>query len=266
MDERLEKATKELADAVADKSKEAIGKAKNMAENIDAEEINKNVKEISKKTKKELEKHSKKEIAVGAAVIIVLFAILSKIGWANIFAGLLVVDIIFLIYDIVQKKKKRNSIIIMVVLLLLIGVFDRGQGISSVAPKNDLIHVFGKTSGQIEKEYGKASNASLDGEVYMFAYEGWAYFQNISLSTPTIIGLNFGNKTLGGISIGDTKDKVDKIMKKAGLEGGQSTITGGADTLGYGTSKGKYHFDVCFDMNTNTVKSITAYDLNAARG
>lgn len=99
MDERIEKATKELAGAVADKSKEAFEKAKNMAENIDTEEINKNVKEISRKTKKELEKHSKK--AKNASSGIAAF-------W--------------------KKLSKRNKIIVTVVgIVIICGLFSGGK-------------------------------------------------------------------------------------------------------------------------------------------
>lgn len=99
MDERIEKAAKELAGAVADKSKEAFEKAKNMAENIDTEEINKNVKEISEKTKKELEKQSKK--AKNASTGITAF-------W--------------------KKLSKRNKIIVAVVgIIIVCGLFSGGK-------------------------------------------------------------------------------------------------------------------------------------------
>lgn len=107
MDERIEKATKELAGAVADKSKEAFEKAKNMAENIDAKEINKNVKEISKKTKKELEKHSKnaKNASLGTAAF-----------W--------------------KKLSKRNKIIVTVVgIIIICGLFSGGKSAISSGGK-----------------------------------------------------------------------------------------------------------------------------------
>lgn len=115
MDERIEKATKELAGAVADKSKEAFEKAKNMAENIDTEEINKNVKEISRKTKKELEKHSKK--AKNASSGIAAF-------W--------------------KKLSKRNKIIVTVVgIVIICGLFSGGKSAISGGGK-----VTSKESGE----------------------------------------------------------------------------------------------------------------------
>lgn len=99
MDERLDKATKELMGTMADKSKEAFEKAKNMAENIDTEEINKHVKKIGKETKKEFKKHSKKAKNVSS-------------GLAGFWKSL----------------SKRNKIIVAVVgVIIVCGLFSGGR-------------------------------------------------------------------------------------------------------------------------------------------
>lgn len=287
MDEKLKKATEELsnktgkaatrakdkiagqldseqikktAQAAADKSKETVEKVKNMAENIDAGEINKNVKEIGKKTKKELSKHSKKEIAIGIVILLILFAVLSRIGWGIAFEGLLFVSVGILIYDIVKKKKKKYAIVATLALALLTGYFNSNIGIAHVVSEDDLIHVFGKTQQEITQKYGNAKGIeTLDSEVCWIYYDYWAYSLRMDLNRVITLLSTDRDKTLGGISVGDTRKKVDKIMKKAGLK--ETTAVSGADAIGYGTPNDDYHFDVIFDSSTNTVKSIKAYDL-----
>lgn len=235
MDEKLEKAAaqakdkiaeqldreqmKKTAQAVADKSKETFEKARNMAENIDTEEINKNVKEISTKTKEELNKHSKKEIAVGIIIVLVVLAVLSKLGWANVFTWLFLISLAYLIYDVVKKKPKKKAAIATIVFFVLTAVFASGD----VGGKSELMDIYGMTPQEVEKQYGKADSVSealsggiecvYDGGDWSCTYHPAGYVFAIALSS--------GNNTLMGIAIGDTEEKVDKIMNEKGaVEGG----------------------------------------------
>lgn len=229
MDEKLEKAAaqakdkiaeqldreqmKKTAQAVAGKSKETFEKARNMAENIDTEEINKNVKEISTKTKEELNKHSKKEIAVGVIIVLVVLAVLSKLGWGNIFAWLFWISVAYLIYDVVKKKPKKKAVIAAIVFFVLSGVFASG----GVGGKSELMDIYGMTPQEVEKQYGKADSVSeTPSGGIRCVYDGGDWSCTYNPAGYASVNLSSGNNTLMGIAIGDTEEKVDKIMNEKG--------------------------------------------------
>lgn len=200
---------KKAAQSVADKSKETFEKARNMAENIDAEEINKNVKEIGAKTKEELNKRSKKEIAAGVIVAVVVLAVLTKLGWSNIFGWLFWISLAYLIYSIVKKKPKKKAVIAMIIFFVLTGVFADG----GVGGKSDLFDVCNMTAQEIEKQYGAPEvSRNLPDGTLEYDYDGWSCAIKFSGSNSVL--LSQGDNTLMGIAIGDSLQKVDEIMSK----------------------------------------------------
>lgn len=225
MDEKLEKAAaqakdkiaeqldreqmKKTAQAVAGKSKETFEKARNMAENIDTEEINKNVKEISTKTKEELNKHSKKEIAVGVIIVLVVLAVLSKLGWANVFTWLFLISLAYLIYDVVKKKPKKKAVIATIVFFVLTAVFASG----GVGGKNELMDIYTMTPEKIKKQYGEPESVrDLPDGTVEYNYDGWSYA--IHTSGYYSLALDGGDNMLAGVSIGDSPQEVNNAMSK----------------------------------------------------
>ncbi len=160
---------------------------------------------------KSLKESLRKKGLILGIFIVALWIINEVIGLGNLFAFCTIVTLCILIYKCVKKQGKRNTIIALAVFFLLAGLFgDTGSGKS-----NDVADMLGKTEEQVWKEWGKPDRSS--GIISNYD-AGYSYMVN---NSGKIMGVDLdevNDKTLMGISIGDSEDEVDRIMKKAGAD------------------------------------------------
>lgn len=161
---------------------------------------------------KSLKESLRKKGLILGIFIVALWIINEVIGLGNLFAFCTIVTLCVLIYKCVKKQGKRNTIIALAVFFLLAGLFgDTGSGKS-----NDIVDMLGKTEEQVWKEWGKPDRSIANYSTYD---AGYSYLVDVNSGKIVDVDLDEVNdKTLMGISIGDSEDEVDRIMKKAGAD------------------------------------------------
>ena len=218
--------------------------------NSDAVSPDKEEKTDKDGQEKSLKESLRKKGFILGIFIVALWIINEVIGLGNLFAFCTIVTLCVLIYKCVKKQGKRNTIIALAVFFLLAGLFgDTGSGKS-----NDVADMIGKTEEQVWKEWGepdKGGGINSVGE-----YDAGYNYAVMAIHNGKIsyVDLDEANdKTLMGISIGDSEDEVDRIMKKADADFvGRDSITG---TKIYQTDEG---ITIKVDFRAGIVSLISA--------
>lgn len=114
-----------------------------------------------------------------------------------------------------SKEVKNRIVTCIVVLVHLLIIFSVLKVFYNWAMggKNELTNIYGKTPYEVQKVYGEpdSTETRLTGEA-AYGYDGWYYI--VIRSGEYGLLLEDGSKMIMGISIGDTKRKVAKIMDK----------------------------------------------------
>lgn len=177
--------------------------------NSDAVSPDKEEKTDKDGQEKSLKESLRKKGLILGIFIVALWIINEVIGLGNLFAFCTIVTLCVLIYKCIKKQGKRNTIIALAVFFLLAGLF----GGTGSGKSNDVADMLGKTEEQVWKEWGEPDRSS--GNISKYD-AGYSYVVDVNNGKIWAVDLDEVNdKTLMGISIGDSEDEVDRIMKKA---------------------------------------------------